>query len=77
MLAEELAKSYHYVLDSCDGEFCNMCGTPASHKVEEVIECFDKAGQIVRHPLVAYLCCKHFGEVMGLWAKEVCDFITK
>ena len=77
MFPDELATAYHYVLDSCEGEPCSVCHEPAKHKVEEVIDVFDKAGQIVRHPMTAYLCCKHFGDIMGNWAKEVCESAMK
>jgi hypothetical protein len=35
------------------------CGNPAAHKVEEV------SGPAGFHPLTAYLCCEHFGGVVG------------
>ena len=39
----------------------------------EVIDVFDKPGQVVRHPLTRYLCCKHFGVLMGNTAEQICN----
>lgn len=52
------------------GEHCRFgtveeCAAPASHKVEEVSD-------DPRHPLTAYLCCEHFGAVMGPLAQRCC-----
>lgn len=41
------------------------CKAPAAHKVEEVTT-------DGRHPLTTYLCCGHFGELMGPLAVRSC-----
>jgi len=40
------------------------CGNPAVKKVEEHI--FDDDPDQMRHPYVAYVCKKHFNEMMGI-----------
>ena len=56
----------HIVPEYTEGIKCDICGLPASHKVEEVIE--DDGV----HPFTAYMCCYHFGNVMGKVAWKVC-----
>lgn len=56
----------HFVSGSCKGEFCRICNAPASHKVGEEIA-WDDPNKI-RHNLTAYVCCKHFKEIMGPFA---------
>ena len=40
-------------------EKCRRCDYAAAHKIEEV------SGPAGFHPLTAYLCCQHFGEIVG------------
>lgn len=54
-----------FVSECCQGERCH-CGEPAEHKVEETI--FDDDPIQSRHPLTAYICHKHFREIMGPFA---------
>ena len=56
----------HIVPEYTEGMACHLCGFPASHKVEEVIE------EENIHPYTAYVCCHHFGGIMGKVAWEVC-----
>lgn len=51
-----------FVSASCEGERCS-CGEPAQHKVEEAIFWDDPVQG--RHPLTAYVCHRHFVEIMG------------
>ena len=70
----------HYIILSSTGEICRMCGKPAYHKVEEVfgIEALEhptdeqmfKQAMSSYHPYTAYLCCEHFGMVMGANCRE-------
>jgi hypothetical protein len=66
----------HFISKSCEGEKCSyhftdprvasrsdLCGGPASHKVQEEILHDDP--EPIRHPLTSYLCCFHFSRVMG------------
>lgn len=53
----------HFVSKCCKGEKCNMCGSPATHKVGE--EVFDDDPRNPGHNLTAYVCCKHFKKIMG------------
>ena len=54
---------------ACIGEKCR-CGAPASKKVGEEI-LFDDPNP-ARHNLTAYLCAKHYAELMGpLGAEQV------
>lgn len=55
----------HYTPHSAAGEKCK-CGESATHKVEEVSDLLN------RHPFTMYLCCKCFGELMGLLAQKIC-----
>lgn len=50
---------------TCEGERCH-CGAPADHKVEENIPFDDPLP--MRHPLTAYICHRHFVEIMGAFA---------
>lgn len=64
-----------FVSGSCVGEHC-FCGAPASTKVEETIfsddPCYADDGPAGglprefrgRHPLTAYICAEHFGQIM-------------
>jgi len=52
-----------------EGELCNMCKAPATHKVGE--EQFDDDPGPPRHNFTAYLCCRCFTVVMGHVAKHV------
>ena len=53
----------HFISASCEGETCSMCDSPATHKVgEEMLH--DEPNQY-RHNLTAYVCCKHFVQIMG------------
>lgn len=54
-----------FVSACCEGERCH-CGEPAQHKVEETI--FFDEPMPNRHPLTAYICHKHFCEIMGPFA---------
>jgi len=53
----------HFVSASCKGEKCNICKSPATHKVGEEILSDDP--NPVRHNLTAYVCCKCFRLIMG------------
>lgn len=55
-----------FVSASCEGERCR-CGEPAQHKVEETIFWDDPVQG--RHPLTAYICHRHFVELMGAAAE--------
>jgi len=48
---------------TCNGEVCSICGNPAAAKVAEEIALDDP--RRVRHPLTAYVCAEHFGQIMG------------
>lgn len=54
-----------FVSACCSGERC-YCGDPAEHRVEETI--FSDDPIQARHPLTAYICHKHFREIMGPFA---------
>lgn len=56
----------HAPLPSAAEERCRMCGGQAVHKVEQVMD------GIPRYPFTAYLCCEHFGAVMGPFAEAWC-----
>lgn len=47
----------------CEGEACSMCNAPAVAKVGE--EMFDDDPNPIRHNLTAYVCAKHFTDIMG------------
>lgn len=57
----------HFISASCRGENCGICHriggtkTPATHKVEE--DPLDDPS--IKHPLTQYVCCDHFGFIMG------------
>lgn len=61
----------HYVSGSCEGETCRfrlmpdlaVCERPATHKVGEEIPWDDPMPN--RHNLTAYICCRHFRQVVG------------
>lgn len=53
----------HFVSSACKGEFCRVCKKPATHKLGEEIQ-FDDP-QPARHNLTAYVCCLHFGIIVG------------
>jgi len=53
----------HFVSASCQGEMCQVCKLPATHKVGEEIPHDDPMP--ARHNLTAYVCCAHFIEIMG------------
>jgi hypothetical protein len=44
-----------------------FCGVMAKHEIHEVVP-FGS-----RHPFKAYLCCKHFSQIMGPLAKITCE----
>lgn len=46
------------------GERCRVCQQPAQRKVAEVV--FDDDPMPVRHEYTAYVCLKHFNEIMGI-----------
>jgi len=62
--------------ECCIGERC-FCGAPADHKVEETVFSDDWSmrdngpnGSMPRqmrgrHPLTAYICHRHFAQIMG------------
>jgi hypothetical protein len=60
----------HFVSAICHGERCLVCGRDASHKVSEEIPPDDPDPH--RHNLTAYLCCEHFGLVLGPEARMRC-----
>jgi hypothetical protein len=47
------------------GEKCRVCMGPATHKVGEYTN-------QDRHEFTAYLCCEHFGAIMGRVARHWC-----
>lgn len=47
---------------TCEGERC-FCGNPAAKKVGEEIAFDDPSSE--RHHLTAYVCAKHYSEIMG------------
>jgi len=53
--------------ESAMEETCRLCGKMATHKVEEVLPDGEK-----RHPYSNYLCCHHFGIVLGPGAERYC-----
>lgn len=57
-----------FVSACCQGERCRACGNPAEHKVEETIFSDDPVPN--RHPLTAYICHRHFREIMGAFADD-------
>ena len=56
-------KSKKFVSKCCVGERC-FCGRQATKKVEETI--FDDDPEQIRHPYTAYLCEKHFNQIMRI-----------
>jgi hypothetical protein len=64
-------KSRHIVPDFTIGERCTVCGEPAKHKVEDVIE------HANFHPYTQYLCCVHFSILMGNSAAVTCGLERK
>lgn len=63
----------HFVSASCRGEHCTMCPYPATHKIGE--EIFSDDPNPIRHNLTAYVCCFHFGQIMGPLAARQCGDI--
>jgi hypothetical protein len=61
--------------DVCVDERCSLCGESATHKVEESPRCQDE-GVVSRHPFTNYVCCEHFGKIMGALAEEWCHSET-
>lgn len=57
-----------FVSACCEGEHCRVCGSPAEHKVEEAMMPDEPIPH--RHPLTAYICHKHFREIMGPYADD-------
>ncbi len=66
----------HYISEYCKGENCRLCGSPATHKVEEYIPQDDPAWTksvflqidapvLQRHPFSAYVCCSCFKLLFG------------
>jgi hypothetical protein len=53
----------HFKSGCCIGEKCSVCSEQAMHKVGE--EKFPDDLRHWRHNLTAYVCCKHFKEIMG------------
>jgi hypothetical protein len=51
-----------FVSVTCGGEYCR-CGEPAVRKVGEEIPCDDPCPR--RHNLTAYVCARHYAELMG------------
>jgi hypothetical protein len=49
------------------GEQCQVCQQRAVHKVGE------EDGPPDQHNWTSYLCCRHFGEVMGVQARVACN----
>ncbi len=69
-------KIEHFVSASCSGETCGfseglkICNRPAIHKVGEEIPHDDP--RPIRHNLTMYVCCLHFGQILGRAARERC-----
>ena len=57
-----------FVSICCEDEIC-YCGSPAEHKVEEVIFHDDPLQH--RHPLTRYVCHRHFRGIMGPAANRI------
>ena len=55
----------HVPYPYAQGEKCRVCTGPATHKVGEYTA-------QNRHEFTAYLCCEHFGAIMGRVAKHWC-----
>ena len=53
----------HFVSASCEGEFCVICNSPATHKVGEEVPREDPWKN--RHNYTAYVCCNCFYELFG------------
>lgn len=60
----------HFVSASCGGEVCRFgsglndtCEADATHKIEETV--FHDDPHHVRHPMTAYLCCRHYELTMN------------
>lgn len=66
----------HFISPTCQGEHCGheveggYCGKPATHKVGEEISLFDPSPP--RHNLTMYVCCEHFGQILGPYARAMC-----
>lgn len=57
----------HVINPYVEGEICASCPLPATHKVGE------EDGPEWRHNFTQYLCCFHFGTLMGPVAMRVCQ----
>jgi hypothetical protein len=55
----------HRAYPYAEGERCRVCKHPATHKVGEYTT-------QDRHEFTAYLCCEHFGAIMGRVATHWC-----
>ena len=79
--------SEHIVSVTCEGERCGhevvggYCGEPATHKVGEELpfEMKRSKGALslnefikIRHNLTMYVCCEHFGQILGTVARQMC-----
>lgn len=62
----------HSVSATCSGEWCQMCNSPATHKVCEEIP-VDRPQWNMRHSFTAYVCCRCFGRIFGMIAVNWCD----
>lgn len=62
-------EAIHPISPSCGGEKCMVCSEPATHKIGE-----EHLHGVPRrmHNLTAYVCCEHFGMVMGPFARSHC-----
>lgn len=63
----------HFVSDTCKGEFCGPCfrvgpKIPATHKLGEEIAPDDTRRG---HNLTQYVCCFHFGLIVGRRSAEM------
>jgi 3-deoxy-D-manno-octulosonate 8-phosphate phosphatase KdsC-like HAD superfamily phosphatase len=73
--------SEHFISATCEGEQCghevgdNYCGQPATHKVGEEIAPDDPHKR--RHNLTVYVCCEHFGQILGDFAREICGTLQE
>jgi hypothetical protein len=56
----------HVTSPYVEGERCTQCRMPATHKVGE------EDGRSDMHNWTAYVCCFHFGRLMGAVARRWC-----
>jgi len=54
----------HFVSAATRGEHCTVCRRSATHTLGEEIMADDP--NPIRHNLTAYVCCTHYGMVLGL-----------